>query len=49
VITVLASETASGRLTVSVTSTNAYLPYLVIAVACAAIAVYAMRPQRGLQ
>jgi hypothetical protein len=49
VITVLASETASGRLTVSVTSTNAYLPYLAIAVGCAAIAIYAIRPQRGLQ
>ena len=49
VITVLASETASGRLTVSVTSANAYLPYLAIAVGCAAIAVYAIRPQRGLQ
>jgi len=49
VITLLASETVSGRLTVSVTSSSAYLPYLAIAVCCAVIAVYAMRPQRGLQ
>ena len=36
-------------LTVSVTNANAYLPYLAVAVCCAAIAVYALRPQRGLQ
>jgi len=49
VITVLATETAGGRLTVSVTSSNAYLPYLAVAACCAAAAVYALRPQRGLQ
>lgn len=49
VITVLATETASGQITVSVTNANAYLPYLAVAVCCAAIAVYALRPQRGLQ
>jgi hypothetical protein len=49
VITVLATQTAAGRVTVAVTNANAYLPYLAVAVACAAIAVYALRPQRGLQ
>jgi hypothetical protein len=49
VITVLATETVSGRLTVSVTSSNAYLPYLATAACCAAAAVYALRPHRGLQ
>ncbi len=49
VITVLATQTAAGRLTVAVTNPNAYLPYLAVAVCCAAIAVYALRPQRGLQ
>ena len=49
VIMVLAGQAASGRITVSVTSANAYLPYLAITVCCAAIAVYALRPQRGLQ
>jgi hypothetical protein len=49
VITVLATQTTAGGLTVAVTSANAYLPYLAVAVSCAAIAVYALRPQRGLQ
>jgi hypothetical protein len=49
VITVLGTQTAAGRLTVAVTNPNAYLPYLAVAVCCAAIAVYALRPQRGLQ
>lgn len=49
VITVLASETAGGHLTVSVTNANAYLPYLAVAAVCAAFALYAIRPQRGLQ
>jgi hypothetical protein len=49
VIAVLASETASGQLTVSVTSANAYIPYLAIAICCTAAAVYGIRPQRGLQ
>ena len=49
VITVLATQTAAGRLTVAVTNANAYLPYLAVTVCCAAIAMYALRPQRGLQ
>ena len=49
VIMVLAGQAASGRITVSVTSANAYLPYLAVTVCCAAIAAYALRPQRGLQ
>lgn len=49
VITVLASATAGGHPTVSVTSATAYLPYLAVAACCAAFALYAMRPQRGLQ
>jgi hypothetical protein len=49
VITVLASQTASGKLTASVTNTHAYLPYLAVAACCAAVVVYAVRPERGLQ
>ena len=49
VITVLASETAGGQLTASVTNAHAYLPYLAVAPCCAAAAVYAVRPERGLQ
>ena len=49
VITVLAGQAASGRLTASVTSAYAYLPYLAVAACCAAIVIYATRPQRGLQ
>jgi hypothetical protein len=49
VITVLASETAGGSLTVSVTDASAYLPYLAVAACCAAVALYSIRPQRGLQ
>jgi hypothetical protein len=49
VITVLATQTTAGRLTVAVTNANAYLPYLAVAVCCGAIAMYALRPQRGLQ
>ena len=49
VITVLASETASGQLTASVTNAHAYLPYLAVAACCAAIVIYAVRPERGLQ
>ena len=37
------------RTTVAVTNANAYLPYLAVAVCCAAITIYALRPQRGLQ
>ena len=48
-ITVLASETASGQLTASVTSAHAYLPYLAVAGCCAAIVGYAIRPQRRPQ
>jgi hypothetical protein len=49
VITVLAGQTASGQLTASVTSAYAYLPDLAVAACCAAIVIYATRPQRGLQ
>jgi hypothetical protein len=49
VITVLASETASGQLTASVTNAHAYLPYLAVAACGAAIGIYAVRPERGLQ
>jgi hypothetical protein len=49
VITVLAGETSSGHLTASVTSANAYLPYLAVAVCCVGFATYAIRPQRGFQ
>ena len=49
VITVLAGQTASGQLTASVTSADAYLPYLAVAACCTAAAMYAARPERGLQ
>jgi hypothetical protein len=49
VIAVLASQTASGQLTASVTNSRAYLPYLAAAACCAAIIGYAIRPQRSLQ
>jgi hypothetical protein len=49
VITVLASRTASGQLTASVTNADTYLPYLAVAACCTAIVIYATRPQRGLQ
>jgi hypothetical protein len=48
-ITVLASDTASGQLTASVTNAGAYLPYLAVAACCAAVVIYAVRPERGLQ
>jgi hypothetical protein len=49
VITVLSAQTASGRLTASVTSEYSYLPYLVVAGCCAAIVIYGTRPRKGLQ
>jgi hypothetical protein len=49
VITVLAARTASGQLTASVTNSYSYLLYLAVAACCAAIVIYATRPQRGLQ
>jgi hypothetical protein len=49
VATVLAGQTASGQVTASVTNTHAYLPYLAVAACCAAIVIYATRPERGLQ
>jgi hypothetical protein len=49
VITVLSAQTASGRLTASVTSASAYLPYLAVAACCAAIVIYGTRPRKGLQ
>ena len=49
VITVLAGQAAGGQPTASVTNAHAYLPYLAVAACCAAAAVYATRPERGLQ
>jgi hypothetical protein len=49
VITVLAGQTAGGHLTASVTNAHAYLPYLAVAACCAAVVIYATRPERGLQ
>ena len=49
VITVLAAQTANGKLTASVTNAAAYLPYLAVAACCAAAVIYATRPERGLQ
>jgi hypothetical protein len=48
-ITVLAGETVSGQLTASVTNAHADLPYLAVAACCAALVIYAVRPERGLQ
>jgi hypothetical protein len=45
-ITVLASQTASGQATAAATNMHAYLPYLAVAVCCAAVVGYATRPQR---
>jgi hypothetical protein len=45
-ITVLASQTASGQATAAATNMHVYLPYLAVAVCCAAIVGYATRPQR---
>jgi hypothetical protein len=49
VITVLASKAVGGQLTASVTNAHAYLPYLAVAACCAAVVIYAVRPERGLQ
>ena len=49
VITVLAGQTTSGQFTASVTNAHAYLPYLAVAACCAAVVIYAVRPERGLQ
>jgi len=49
VITVLAGQSASGRLTAAVTSAYVYLPYLAAAACCAAIVSYATSTQRRLQ
>jgi hypothetical protein len=46
-ITVLASDTASGQLTASVTNAGAYLPYLAVAACCAVAVIYATHPERG--
>ena len=48
-IAVLAGQAASGQLTASATNAHAYLPYLAVATCCAAIVIYAIRPERGLQ
>jgi hypothetical protein len=48
-IMVLAGQTASGQLAASVTNADAYLPYLAVAACCAAAAIYAARPERGVQ
>lgn len=56
IIVVLARSAASAtsaapgaRLTAAITDSNLYLPYLAVAVCCAAIVSYATRPQRGTQ
>jgi hypothetical protein len=49
VIAVLAGQAASGHLAASATNADAYLPYLAVAACCAAAAMYATRPERGLQ
>jgi hypothetical protein len=49
IITVLAGQTASGKLTASVTNPGAYLPYLAVAACCAAVVIYATRAERGFQ
>jgi hypothetical protein len=49
VIAVLAGQTASGKLTASVTNAGAYLPYLAVAACCAAVVIYATRSERGFQ
>jgi hypothetical protein len=48
-----ATASASGGLSITslaaaVTDANLYLPYLVVAACCAAIVLFAIRPQRGL-
>jgi hypothetical protein len=48
-ITVLVSQNVSGAVTASVTSVDAYLPYLLVAACCTAIVGYTTRPQRVLQ
>jgi hypothetical protein len=45
-IAVLASQTASGQPSAAVTNVHVYLPYLAVAVCCAAVVGYATRPQR---
>jgi hypothetical protein len=45
-ITVLASQTASGHATAAATNVHVYLPYLAVAVCCAAVVGYATRLQR---
>jgi hypothetical protein len=47
VITVLAVNSDSGRVTTAVTSSALVLPYLVVAAACGAIAWFATRMPRG--
>ena len=49
IIVVLAQKPAGGQLTAAITNTQTYLPYLAVAACCAAIVIYATRPQRGLQ
>ena len=44
-----AGLSASGHLTASVTNATAYPPYLAVAASCAAVVIYAIRPQRGLK
>jgi hypothetical protein len=49
VIAVLGGQTSSGHLTAAVTNAQAYLAYLAAAACSAAIVIYAIRPERGLQ
>jgi ATPase subunit of ABC transporter with duplicated ATPase domains len=45
----LAGQTASGQLAAPVTNVHAYLAYLAVAACCAAVVIYAVRPEGGLQ
>jgi hypothetical protein len=47
ITTVLAQRAAGGQLTAVITDATLYFPYLAVAACCAAIVLYATRPQRG--
>ncbi len=47
VMTVLAGQTASGRITAAVSDSALLLPYLVFAAGCAAVVLYATRIPKG--
>jgi hypothetical protein len=48
-IMILSGQIADGRLTIAVTDSALVLPYLVVAVCCGAIVLYATRIPRGTQ